>query len=511
MRAALADAVSLDSPSPVEMNLLDVVRVTVAKNPNVALQKQAVEFSGGVLKQSAGPFDETLSLLLSHSRTNNPLNSAQAPIFSPPIFKEDQTQYSFVVSKELRSGVILAPSLSFIRTDPISPYAQRSLGVDTETQASFNFSVTVPLLKNSGEDVVDASEKAVREQYEANLFQLTNTVSQNILQAVQAYWAWVAAGKRLAIFVESEQRAQILVDNTRKLIKHDQRPAADIDLTLANLSSNKTSRISAEQAVADTAKNLGLIMGYGGDEISRLKLPARDELAGIVGLGKPEAGTDGYFVARALAYRTDIKALSKQKQGNYILMTAAGKNILPQLDLNLQAGYNTLTEKDTYINYFSAYGQNLSGLNATAAVKFTWPVRNSDARGVYIQQKANYESAVINLNNLINIVSSSVLNDLSSLRKGVDQLEQARYAVDSYRKAVSNEHKKFAMGISTLNDVITNENFLTSAMLDEVSALQNLADTVIDLRYQTGSILLYERPEYNVGLRELTTAPDIVR
>ena len=500
--AVLAFGQDTPAPSlPSVTRLLDVVRTTVAHNPNVSIQRQQVEFSKGALQQASGQFDETVLLSLSRSRVDSPISSAQD-------LKEDITAYTLSLSRQLRSGITLSPSLSLSRTKAISPAARQSLGADTANQAAFSFSVTVPLLKGRGEDVTAANEKAAKSLYEADVLLLNHSIAQNVFNAVRAYWAWVAAVKRLAIFAESERRAQVLLGNTRKLIEHDQRPASSIDLVEANLSSKRGSRIFAEQDLADARKELGLVMGLNAVEIAGLGAPSGNELAQEDGIRPPGQDRDRFFIELGLAGRSDLKSLLKRQEAANTEMIAAKKNILHQLDLNLQAGYNSLTDRDTFGDYFTAYGHNMSGLNTAVSLKYRWPVRNNEARGFYVQQKANYEKSVIDATYAAKTVSAEVANTLSSLRKASLQLTEARAAVLSYRRAVESENRKFTLGMSTLNDVITNENFLVSALLDEVASLQNVAGAIIALRVQTGAIILPGADAHTISLRELTTVPE---
>lgn len=507
--AAFAAGQEAPAPSlPAGLGLLDVVRTTIARNPNVSIQKQQVESSQGALQQASGKFDETLGLSLNRQTADSPLNSSLSPYYIPPFNKQDTTGYTMSLTRQLRSGITLLPSLSMTRVEATSPYAFLSQGVGTENQGVVSFSVLVPLLKGLGEDVAAAGESSAKNTYEAERLYLNYTVAQNVFNAVQSYWSYVTAVKRLAIFVESEQRAQVLLASTRKLIEHDQRPAASISLVEANLSSKRASRIAAEQALSDARKDLGLNMGLGAAEIARLAMPSGNEISEAGALMIPGPDKDQYFIDMSLERRTDLKSLLSRQEAAKIGKVAAQKNMLPQLDLNLQAGYNSLSEKNAFGDYLTAYGNNASGLNTTAVLQYTWPIRNNDARGYYAQQKANYEKAAINVARTSDTIGAGVANALSSLRKMSLQLTESKASVLSYRKAVDNELKRFTLGQSTLNDVITNENYLVSARLDEATSFQNVAGAIISLRFQTGTIISPGTETFTVSLKELTSVPE---
>ena len=494
--------------APAKLGLLDVVRTTIARNPDVSIQKQQVESSRGALQQASGKFDETLGLSLNRQTADSPLNSSMSPYYNPPFDKQDTTGYTLSLTRQLRSGITLSPSLSMMRTEPTSPYAQQALGVSTENQGIVSFSVIVPLLKGLGKDVAAAGESSAKNTYEAERLYLNYTVAQNVFNAVQYYWSYVTAAKRLAIFVESEKRAQVLLASTRKLIEHDQQPAANVSLVEANLSSKRASRIAAEQALSDARKDLGLNMGLGAAEIAILAMPSGNEISEESDFMIPGPDKDQYFIDMSLERRTDLKSMLSRQEAAKIGKIAARKNMLPQLDLNLQAGYNSMSEKSAFGDYLTAYGNNPSGLNISAVLQYTWPVRNNDARGYYAQQMANYEMIVINVARANDTISAEVVNALSSLRNTSLQLTEAKASVLSYRKAVDSEIRRFTLGQSTLNDVVTNENYLVGARLDEATSFQNVAGAVIYLRFQTGTIISPGTEVFTISLKELTSVPE---
>lgn len=495
---------------PPEPSLLDIVKTTISRNPTVSLQRQQVAISRGSLQQAAGQFDDLLSLSLNHSRGDSPVNSGlSSQLQVSPVNKTTTTSYKLSFSRLLRQGITLSPSLSLTRTEATSDFAKVSQGVATENRGSFSFVVTVPLMKGFGRDATTARETAARYELDAENLLLKHSITESVSRAAIAYWNWVSAVKRADIARESEQKAGLLLENTRKLIEHDQKSASSIYLVQANLSSKRLNRISSEQALHDIRRELGLIMGLNAQEIAKLGLPAGDELPPGIQMNIPGEALDAKFIDLALKQRSDLLALLSRERAAQQQLIAAHNNILPRLDLNLQAGYNSLTEKNTFSEYFTAYGNNLSGPNTTFSLNFAWPIVNNEARGLYLQQKSAYEKTVITTANLTKSIGADVANTLSMLRKSLLQLAEARSAVLSYRKAVESEYKKFTMGAATLNDVVNMENYLVVALQDEVANFQDVAVSITNLRYQTGSIMASDDREYSIDIRHLTTLPEV--
>lgn len=507
------ESFSADATIAPATGLLSVVQATLERNSSIVIQRQEVEASRGNLQAAAGKFDETVSFSLSTAESKTPLNSVlSASYASDPFYDARQTAYTLDISKIFRSGITFTPSFSLTRTTALSPISSAEQeGVNTMNSASFSFTLTVPLLKGRGEDAAAATEKAAQASYEASVLSLRHVISQNIYQAVQYYWAWVAAVKNLSIYKEAEQRADTVLANTQKLIDHGQRPAASIYQLKANLLSKRSSRIEAEKGVLDASKNLGLLMGINSDMTALLGSPVTEFPFKEDSLKAAALEKEKYFILMALANRDDLRSLNRQQEAAHIAMIAAEKNRLPQLDLTLQAGYKGLTERNAFSDYFNAYGHNMAGPNISASIKYIWPIRNNTASGTYAQQKASYEKALIQASALTRAISAETAITLSSLRKSFQQVIEARDTVALYQKAAESEHKKFTMGMSTVNDIITIENYLTDSLSSETTYLQNFVTLITNLRFQTGKLLSTGTNGYAVNEYDLLSVPEITQ
>jgi outer membrane protein TolC len=89
---------------------------------------------------------------------------------------------------------------------------------------------------------------------------------------------------------------------------------------------------------------------------------------------------------------------------------------------------------------------------------------------------------------------------LDAVTRGAQQLERATEAVRLFERAVENEEKKLRAGTSTLIDVISQRDRLTSARQSRVSAHLALAVAVARLRFETGTLDTSD-------VRDLTTIP----
>ncbi|MFP5289360.1 MAG: TolC family protein, partial [Thermoanaerobaculia bacterium] len=102
-------------------------------------------------------------------------------------------------------------------------------------------------------------------------------------------------------------------------------------------------------------------------------------------------------------------------------------------------------------------------------------------------------------------IAADVPTALDAVSRNAEQLERATLAVRLFERAVVNEEKKLRGGTSTLIDLIAQRDRLTAARQAEVTAQLALALALLELRFETGTIL----PEGEVAANPvlLTTVP----
>ncbi|MBF0488627.1 MAG: TolC family protein [Nitrospirae bacterium] len=254
--------------------------------------------------------------------------------------------------------------------------------------------------------------------------------------------------------------------------------------------------------------NLGLMMGLGGNEIWKLT-PTSVNSDKYDNLTASDQTADAGLVELALLRRDDLKSLKRQADAQMVLLRAAKKNMLPQLLLTLSGGYNGLSEKDYFSEYFTSYGKNMAGPLVSAQLSLNLPLRNNAAVGTFIQQQAGYEQAMLALTNSTITIRANVVNAMNMFRNSLRRYEEAQRSVTYYKKATDNEHKKLRMGVSTLNSTIDMENYLTNARLAEADAENALLNAIIIVRYQTGTLFSKDEGKYVYNIDNLVSLPKI--
>ena len=228
------------SSHAVKIGLLEVVRQTIAKNPNILFQKQIVEFNRGTAQTFEGEFDYFLDSSLSLENTFTPLSDASQASLGVSKRENAAMTFDMGLTKKFRSGVTAGPRVT------ITQSTDHTFNIVTSS-SSVDFFVNVPLLRNRGADTTGANETAALLEYEASKYDLKQTVSLSVQSSVIAYWNAVAALKILEVQKSSVARAVNMLEKVKILIEAGERPESEIDQLLANQASKRTNRIRAEK------------------------------------------------------------------------------------------------------------------------------------------------------------------------------------------------------------------------------------------------------------------------
>ena len=490
------------------LRLLEAVQYTIARQPNILLDDWQVKVNEGLWQIQRGTFNTTVGTSVSDTVTHTPLNRYYRNYYGTSETVERVTEYSVDISKEFRSGVELTPDITVTSTEDLALHLTTTR--KTETLATVSFDIKIPLLRERGRAANAADETSAKILTEASRYDLNYTTSQSILTTVNEYWNTVAAMDNLEIADKAETRARYMLEKTKILVDAGEQPASDISKLAANLHGKTSTRINKTQGLFEARQTLGLAMGLRFDEIVATPLPS-EPLLNIddADLNKMPIAQD--LIDIGLERRADLIALKKEQESANVLMVGAHRNLKPQLDLDLSAGYIGLNENTrrqrNFKQYASAINEREAGLNFSAMFSLEWPVLNDFRRGTYVRREAQNERAMISTNNLNRQIVSKVVVAMSDVIQSAAELKKAHESVLVYQTAVEKERLKLKLGESTIIDLIDVDDRLTTAMETEVSARLSYAKALVQLRFETGTILSPDLKNISVSMKELTTVP----
>ncbi|HOY67239.1 MAG TPA: TolC family protein [Candidatus Ozemobacteraceae bacterium] len=482
----VARVTASETASAPGLDVSEVIEATLNANPEILLRRQQVEAAMGALTQTRGAFQPIVRTSVRQENDLRPLTKNDSASLGGRSFLPIRTtQYEIGYEHHLRSGTTFRPQISFIRTDSDIP------ATDPENRAEVAVGLRRPLARGQGaRSSAVKQEEAAALDLEADLAGLQATVHSALSQSLAAYWRYLGNVSRLEILRAAEERAGLLASQTAELIDADVTPASERSQVEANLAAKQADRISAETQVRQDRRTLGLLLGYSPEAIEALPMP-------VTGFPDVASGSSEFLattvpeelVQAALGNRPDLaEARIRQK--------AAGKRTFgardrerPQVDLDVSVGYSGFDRHSRLSSYISPFSNGIPGLNAVAQVEGELPFRDLTARGVTRQYEAAEARLGIVTDQTIRAIRSGVAQAHAMVVNGLLQRSCAASAVESYRQAVENEKSKLAHGMSTIIDLITLEDRLTGALLSLIQARVALAEAVVELKYQCGTIV----------------------
>jgi outer membrane protein len=480
------------------LGLVDAVRLTLARQPQIRLQEAQLRFAAGALEAARGVFDLRLASTLSAQREQVPLPSAErAP--GRTELSTDSVSWDVAASKLFSSGLTVVPSVSLVGQDSDAPNS-------VDNHARLSFSILQPLWRGRGASVVTAATTAAAFERDAAALDLRHVVARSVLDTVNAYWTYRERARRVEIARESEERFVRLEGDAQKLLAAREVAAVDIKQVSAIVALRRLTRLAAEHNLFEARQQLGLAAGLEARELLALGPPTDDFPAGDSAHAVPAAL--GPLIETALAQRADLTAARLRRRAAEVQVTVARDATRPQLDLAGSLGWAGRGERNGLGGWFEPLGHDLAGPSASGGLVFSWAPARRTALGQLAQNRALEEQAGTSAGDLERTIPAEVALALDSLARSAQRSEVAREACALYVFTVTAERQRLRLGISNVLDLINTEDRLTEAQSEQVSAQRDYAQAIARLRYETGTLLAGSGKEQEVDLGVLTTPPD---
>lgn len=481
-----------------EVALADVLRRALSANPNLVFQGLQVAAEQGNVEQALGAYETELTLGYSREGGRRPLRQQDVTTFSTAGLPENRaerinnSEARAGLTRHLRSGAELEATATI---NSAGSTLNEVSGTPRQTTAGLRFGIRIPLLRNAGGVQNDTALRARELERDASIEDLLQSSSTTVLNVAQAYWELAARLLRANILRESERRARELVSEIDKLVAADQIPGAELDLAEASAGEKRAARISEEQALQAAWNNLGrLLQADTVDDVleAALKTDALPEI-------DPRAAD---FASRmqarhrdVLEKRADVRAARLRERAAHIQVLAAEDGLKTQLDFVGALNTSGLREGSNGPNF--DLSRPFPTLNLGVQVRM--PLESTAARGLVATRLSAHRQSVVRLQEAEGNVGSALVTASSALRRIVRRHEDTSAAAVRYEQAVKNEYVKRKLGLATLIDVITVQDRLDGARLQQIQLRQEYASGIAQILFDAGDLVGRDADSYRVN------------
>jgi len=488
------------------ISLVEAIRLTLLHDPNLRVSEQLAVAARGSAQTASGQFDPLLGASGSYSTSKSALTPSQ---FAQPT-PGSVTDYE---SKTASAGISLAFPFRDGATAGVvanGGWASNRLtggdGGGTALSpdlydAEVGFTLDAALLRGRGVEATGAAEKAARINWEATELSYRHAASTSVLSTIAAYWNLVGAQEQLQVARKTLGLSTRTVEVTRALISGDEIPRAEVSRVLASQAADQGQVAAAERAVIEARVTLALAIGLSVNDdmnapLASDRFPLPPEKAALLAAGP------GDLIATALERRLDRRAALKLKEAGGVLLVSARTGLRPKLDFHGRITAGTAGESS-----LSNTGSGWTFPSYSASLVFEKPLGNNAARGQVLQQEAAFNQQAIGAADLERVIKAGVVRIYRSLGEAAEQVARAQEATTFYAKTVEDENEKFRGGQSTLIDTITTRQLGTSAELAYSAALQQWATLLVQLRFETGTLVDEEGGRFVVRKESLLSVP----
>lgn len=475
------------------VELEDVVQAVLTNSPEIERGRLAVEAEAGARLLAASPFDLQVRADLRSGRDALPLAGGHNGLL---VTESVETGASML--KSFRSGMVMSSDLSLGRV-------RGSAGGVPADQIRALISLLVPLAGGRGGGATAGVERAAQESYAASRLERDHVVARAVHDAVHAYWLYLAAHEQLETHVESADRARRLVEETRVLIRADERPMSDLDLMASNLAQKQTAVTAARQTLLDARHALGIAMGLGADAIGALGPPSTRFPEASSDFAVPfTAETRARLVRRALSARRDLAGLQARRTGARLAWEGSLQDVRARWDVLARVGYIRVSQ-GLVPGAASSLGRAHGGVNGLIQIQYEPLATNHAVRGAARRAAARERTAAIAADDLARRIEANVRVAMERLDNAVREALAVREAVRLSERSVVTEQEKFRLGLATLFDAILAEDSLTNARLLRTNAHYRFSAALARLRFESGTLLETAADTVSVDASSMTS------
>ncbi len=461
-------------------------------NPTILKALESFEYQKAALQVQQGSFDVGVNIYGQHGISDN--ISGEQNVEQTTGLKETYKTYNNVynatLSKKLYQGIDIQGGVSSTRTKTQSSSYFRDNSNDATTTNSVFFTLDIPLMKGLGSENTLANIKTAQKGVLEAKYNILNTISSVASQTISAYWNYLASVRLYQIALESERLTQKLVQNTKKMIDYKQQASSVLKHPLANLKSKTISRISAKNTLMSNWKSLVILIGS--KSLFALPLDPRNDFPQISDMNQLSLLFEKSLFNMALKHRADLKILKEKREALKIMKRYSANQMEPDLSLQISSKYNNVMMDDSYSKMYQ-YDPNGNhhGFNLDFKLVYQFDIENNQAKGAYKEALSNLRSNLLSENELKQSIEISLIQLVDSLKGYSEQNTYTQEMISLYSEVIEDEKKKFSMGISTVDDVISAQNKYISAKQTQLNTLLAYASNLSSLKHESG-VLVYE-------------------
>lgn len=490
-----------NGPEPLPLSLAEANRRALARNHDVAIQRES--FTQGELNLFGvrGAYDPLLDLESSYHQNTDPVNSTFSG--APPgelAPKNSGFSVSTTVSQLLPTGASLSLTSTVGRDRTNNIFSLLSPAYTT----SVGLSLRQPLLQNFG---IDAARQAIRIAIidrDVSAATLKRVVSQTIAAVEARYWTLVAARRNVEVLESAVELASKQLRETQSRVEVGSLGRTELAQPRAELERRRGDLASAREQAKRAEIDLKVaILGSERDSDWNRPIVPTDEPSVTPHEVDVEAAT-----VSALLHRPEMAEAAGDVARSEVSVEAGKSGVLPRFDVvasYTRRGLAGSANPDALSPFGGSVvvprelegglGRSLGTISenqfpdASIGISFSVPIGNRSARAKLAVARSMLRQTTIAASQEEQTIAAEVQNAADALDTARQRIDAARAGREAAETQLFAEQEKFAVGLSTNFFVLTRQNDLTSARQTEITALTDYEKAATEFARSAGTLL----------------------
>jgi outer membrane protein TolC len=498
------DAAGAEHP----LSLNEAIRLALEKNDDLVVVRHTVTAAHAAVSGANGAYDPTLGLDGLWHRTTLPVNSAFSGAPPGSLAAEDEaTEAGVSLHQLLPTGGALALRARGSRatTDGVftllSPSYGTNLGVELRQ----------PLLRNLAIDPVRLSVRVAKAGLLAADAELRRTVAETVASVEGSYWTLASARLSVNVQEEAVRLAEEQLGETETRVGSGAAPRSELAQPRAELERRRGELLAARESVSREENTLKVLILGEHDETLWTSTFAPTDSVAVTGVTVDVHGS----VQRALSSRPEIALADALIQRRHAETAFAKTSVLPSLDafasydgLGLAGSRNPAgpagpVPPQVDGSFPRSWGTLRDGdfRAARVGVELALPIPNRSARADVVIARSAEQQAETELSRVRKTVRAEVLDAAASLETAQQRIEATRASREAAEIQLQAEQDRYQSGLSTNFLVLTRQNQLSRARLDEISALTDYRTARTEMARVTGALIEERGIDTGAGTR----------
>jgi outer membrane protein TolC len=471
---------ALAQDGTINLTLKEAIKLAVEKNLDVQAALYTPASAEADIYKNLGIYNPLLSLQANYQDSTT-LSANSFVTGGASVGRQRNMAYNAGVSQ-------LAPTGGTLGAGFDNSWNQQNFGLNEYFKSDFTLTFTQPLLKNFGRENTEININVARFSREGALEQFKAKLLDTISQVKSQYYQLYSLRENLEVKRTSLNLVETILKNTNAQVKAGVLPAMEILNAEFGVATQQKNLIDAERALKDQVDNLRVLLQLQNvTDIVPTDTPNRENYS----------VDENQAIQLALASRPDLRQQRVTLKTSELQSRVARNQTLPELDFNGSAAFTGLA--NTYNRDLDRVGSGRYPI-WIAGLKLTYPIGNDAAKNDYIKSKLAVAQNKTQLKSLEETISRDVRIAVRAVRSGYLQLDVTARGRAYAEEVLQAYIKKQKVGLATTKDVLDELNNLVTAQGNEIQAVTDYNNAIVNLWKATGELL--EREGITLGEKE---------